>query len=243
MKLRSLLTTIVTTGLLGTTFVVGFAPVAAGAATRPAHKPRVVRLAQPITARAVAGAAIPVSSAPRASSPTTLLPPTTEFGTTTVLLATARKGSWYRVSLPTRPNGSTGWLRARHVELRAVRDAIHVDLAARTLTWSRDSRVVLTTPVAVGAPDTPTPTGSFFLTDLLDNADDTGPYGPFALGVSAHSDTLSEFAGGDGQIGIHGTDAPGSIGQSVSHGCVRVPNDVVTQLAQGLPLGTPVTIV
>ena len=79
-------------------------------------------------------------------------------------------------------------------------------------------------------------------TDLLVNADDSGAYGPYALGLSAHSDTLSEFAGGDGQIGLHGTDAPWSIGQDVSHGCVRVPNDVVTQLATSLRLGTPVTV-
>jgi lipoprotein-anchoring transpeptidase ErfK/SrfK len=28
----------------------------------------------------------------------------------------------------------------------------------------------------------------------------------------------------------------------VSHGCVRMPNDVITQLATSVPLGTPVTI-
>ena len=80
------------------------------------------------------------------------------------------------------------------------------------------------------------------MTDLLDNADDGGAYGPYALGLAAHSDTLSEFAGGDGQIGLHGTNEPWSIGQAASHGCVRVPNEVVAQLATGLPLGTPVTI-
>jgi lipoprotein-anchoring transpeptidase ErfK/SrfK len=101
---------------------------------------------------------------------------------------------------------------------------------------------VLETPVVIGAPDTPTPAGAFYVTDLLDNADDAGPYGPYALGLSAHSDTLSEFAGGDGRIGIHGTDTPDSIGQAVSHGCVRVPNEVVAQLARSLPLGTPVSI-
>jgi lipoprotein-anchoring transpeptidase ErfK/SrfK len=53
---------------------------------------------------------------------------------------------------------------------------------------------------------------------------------------------LSEFAGGDGQIGIHGTNVPASIGEAVSHGCVRVPNDVITTLATTVPVGTPVTI-
>ena len=142
-----------------------------------------------------------------------------------------------------RPNGSTAWVRKADVEVRVVHDTIRVNLATHTLTWQRDGAVVLTTDVAIGAPDTPTPTGSFFVTDLLDNTDDNGPYGPLLLGLSAYSNVLSQFAGGDGQIGIHGTNEPWAIGQSVSHGCVRVPNDVIEQLATSLSLGTPVTIV
>jgi lipoprotein-anchoring transpeptidase ErfK/SrfK len=239
-KLRAffaILTLVVTATLTALT------PIAAGAAGPPRERaPRTVTLTNPLTVRAPAGAQITVWSAPRASSPSTALAPTTEFGSARVLLATAKRGSWYRVSLPTRPNGSTGWVRARAVSLHRVRDDVRVDVEARTLTWTRDGKVVLETSVAVGAPDTPTPLGAFYVTDLLDNVDDAGAYGPYALGLSAHSDTLSEFAGGDGQIGLHGTDAPWSIGQAVSHGCVRVPNDVVSVLAQSLPLGTPVTI-
>ena len=52
---------------------------------------------------------------------------------------------------------------------------------------------------------------------------------------------LQTFAGGDGQIAVHGTDDTGTIGQSVSHGCVRVANDVILKLST-LPLGTPVVI-
>ena len=53
---------------------------------------------------------------------------------------------------------------------------------------------------------------------------------------------LDQFGGGDGQIGIHGTNQPDSIGQSVSHGCVRVPGQVIEALAHSIPLGTPVTV-
>jgi lipoprotein-anchoring transpeptidase ErfK/SrfK len=239
MKLRALvaLAILVLAGALAT--LTPGAVDAAGAATRP----RVVTLASPLVVRAPAGASITVWSAPRATAPPQALPPTTEFGSATVLLATARKGSWYRVALPTRPNGSTAWVRKRDVTLYSVHDQVRVDLAARTLTWTRDGQVVLETPIAVGAPDTPTPVGAFYVTDLLDNADDFGGYGPYSMGTSAHSNQLTDFAGGDGQIGIHGTDAPWSIGQDVSHGCVRVPNDVITRLATSLPLGTPVTVV
>ena len=95
---------------------------------------------------------------------------------------------------------------------------------------------------AVGSAENPTPTGSFFVVDKLDTANGGGAYGPYAFGLSAHSDTLTEFAGGDGQIGIHGTNDPSSLGQAVSHGCVRLPNDSVSLLATELPLGTPVVI-
>jgi lipoprotein-anchoring transpeptidase ErfK/SrfK len=175
------------------------------------------------------------------AQPAATLVGSTEFGTTRVVLVTKRKGAWLKVLLPDRPNGSTGWIRASDVELRTVTDAVRVSLTERVLTWTRDGEVVLETPIAIGAPDTPTPAGRFYVTDLLDTPDG-GAYGPFAIGLSAHSETISEFAGSDGQIGLHGTSDPGSIGQAVSHGCVRVPNDVVTRLASDLPLGTPVTI-
>jgi lipoprotein-anchoring transpeptidase ErfK/SrfK len=101
---------------------------------------------------------------------------------------------------------------------------------------------VLTTPVAGGTDDNPTPTGQFYVVDKLDTGDPSGPYGQFAFGLSAYSDVLTEFAGGDGQVGIHGTDDPSSIGQAVSHGCVRVPGEVAQRLSETINLGTPVVI-
>ena len=83
-----------------------------------------------------------------------------------------------------------------------------------------------------------------FVKEVVDNVDPQGSYGPFALGLAFHSDSLTEFAGGPGQIGIHGTDQPSSVGQAASHGCIRLPNEVITELVeQGIALGTPVVIV
>ena len=62
------------------------------------------------------------------------------------------------------------------------------------------------------------------------------------MGLSARSNVISEFAGGDGQIGIHGTDQPDSIGNAVSHGCIRAPEAVMEQLNSLLSLGTPVVV-
>ena len=46
---------------------------------------------------------------------------------------------------------------------------------------------------------------------------------------------------GDG-YGIHGTDAPESIGRSVSHGCVRMLNEDIEKLYPMVAVGTPVYI-
>ena len=70
-----------------------------------------------------------------------------------------------------------------------------------------------------------------------------GPRAGHRFGLALHSDTLTEFAGGPGQVGIHGTNQPGLIGQAVSHGCVRLRNaDIEALVGVGLPLGAPVFV-
>lgn len=169
---------------------------------------------------------------------------TTVFGTRTVLLVVGQgeEDGWLEVLLPVRPNGSTGWVHADDVELRELTIEVQVDLAARTLTVVDDGVTLLETVVAIGDADHPSPTGRFFVTDKLETGDPGGPYGPYAIGLSARSDVLTKFAGGDGQVGIHGTNNPASIGQAASHGCLRVDNTIADHLAHLLPLGTPVTI-
>jgi len=216
---------------------------AAPAPTTTAAAPAAVEDEEPVAVIARADSALPVRAEPDAEAPVEAeLPATTEFGSPRALLVTGRQPGWVRVQLPVRPNGSQGWVPEGAVDLVAGEHRVEVDLAARRLTVFAGDAVVLETPVAVGAPDAPTPTGTFAVIDRLQSPDPASPYGPFALGLSAHSDTFSEFAGGDGQIGIHGTDDPSSIGQAVSHGCVRVPNDIVARLAELLPLGTPVIV-
>ena len=189
---------------------------------------------------------LPVFDAPEGVRVKTL-PATTGFGSRTVALVTedgdAAADGWLEVLLPGRPNGVTGWVRADDVELREVALEVRVDLDARTIAVLDGGEQLLTTATAIGDPDHPTPTGRFYVVDKLETPDPGGAYGPFAIGLSARSEVLTDFGGGDGQIGIHGTNVPGSIGRAVSHGCLRVDNEMITQLADLLPLGTPVTIV
>jgi lipoprotein-anchoring transpeptidase ErfK/SrfK len=151
------------------------------------------------------------------------------------------KPTWYRVQLPIKPNGITGWVRARDVTLSAVRTRILVSVSKRTLTLYRAGKVVLRATVAVGASATPTPTGRYYVNQVLVPDDTNGPYGPAALGVSAYSNVLTGWAQG-GPIAIHGTNEPWSIGRAVSNGCIRLPNETLTRVFRLADAGTPVII-
>jgi L,D-transpeptidase catalytic domain len=149
--------------------------------------------------------------------------------------------TWYRVQLPIRPNGVTGWVRARQIDVGVVRTRILVDLSKRRLTLYKDGRSVLTAPVAVGSSSTPTPAGRFYVDQRLLPADAWGPWGPGAIGISAHSDVLRRWVQG-GPIAIHGTNEPDSIGRAASHGCIRLENEVLKRVFEQAVAGTPVII-
>lgn len=174
------------------------------------------------------------------------LPARTRHGQSTAFLVYGRgsggAAGWLEVQLASRPNGSRGWVRRDDVDLYITDWLVAVDLSQRhLLAWEGD-RLVLSVPVTVGAPATPTPTGTAFVTDVIRTPDPDGPYGPFVLGLSLHSEVLEQFAGGDGQIGLHGTDEPALGGTAASHGCVRLANGDLLRLAGAVPLGTPVLI-
>ena len=148
---------------------------------------------------------------------------------------------WYRVQLPIKPNGVTGFVRASAVGTGAVRSRVVVDLSAKRLTLYRRGRPVLRAPVAVGSSATPTPLGRYYVNQRLIPPDPGGPYGPAAIGISAFSNVLTGWAQG-GPIAIHGTNEPWSIGHAVSNGCIRLHNDVLRRLFEATPAGTPVVI-
>jgi lipoprotein-anchoring transpeptidase ErfK/SrfK len=160
----------------------------------------------------------------------------------TVFLAEEQRNGWVRVLLPVRPNGSTGWVKESDVRLVPNRFRIEVDLSDRKLTVYDGDRVFLEDTVAIGKKETPTPVGKFFIRVLLKAPDPNTVYGPYAYGLSSHSEALEEFNGGDAEIGIHGNNDASLLGKDVSAGCIRMDNDKITRLTSVLPLGTAVTI-
>ena len=160
----------------------------------------------------------------------------------TVFLVDDQRDDWLKVLLPVRPNGSTGWIRRSDVKLTPNPYRVEVDLSDHDLKVFQGDKLYMEDTVAVGAPDTPTPVGEFYIRVLLQPPDPTTVYGPFAYGLSSHSEKLNEFNGGDGEVGIHGNNDASVLGQDVSHGCIRMDNAKITQLAKVLLLGTPVEV-
>jgi lipoprotein-anchoring transpeptidase ErfK/SrfK len=195
-----------------------------------------------LVARA-ATAAVKVYPSATATSPSRTLRSPVPSGAPLVFLVQERRDDRLRVLVPVRPNGSQGWVRAADVTLVQTDYRLTVSTGRHELTVYRAGKVVMRVPVGLGTGTTPTPGGVFYLKELLKPRDPNGAYGPFAYGLSGYSEVLDEFLGGDGQIGIHGTNDPGSVGRNVSHGCIRMRNADITKLAGMLPLGAPVQIV
>jgi hypothetical protein len=146
---------------------------------------------------------------------------------------------WLKILLGTGHNGAAGWVSLSSVDLHPRHDRIVVNLTRRLLWHIRDGRVIQRFSVAVGAPNTPTTPGRFFVWAKL-SAAPHGPYGAYVLGLSGFSTVLTEWPGG-GRMAIHGTDDPNDTGHAVSHGCVRVYNPLMEQL-RAIPMGTQVVI-
>ncbi|WP_139492360.1 L,D-transpeptidase [Brevibacillus dissolubilis] len=112
---------------------------------------------------------------------------------------------------------------------------ILVSLRRRRLFLFEGDRVIRNYPVGLGRTATQTPRGEFKIINKVPWPDSYpgGPltvYGTFWMGLSAP------------HYGIHGTNNPASIGKYVSHGCIRMYNRDVEQLASLVSIGTEVKI-
>ncbi|MCU6795420.1 MULTISPECIES: L,D-transpeptidase [Paenibacillus] len=105
---------------------------------------------------------------------------------------------------------------------------IIIDLSDRMLYLLDDNKVTRGFPIGIGKVLTQTPVGVYTIINKVPNPG--GPFGAFWMGLSRP------------HYGIHGTDNPASIGQLVSHGCVRMYNQDVLTLASMVSVGTEVTI-
>lgn len=127
----------------------------------------------------------------------------------------------------------------------SVSEATHrrivVSIPDRKLALLEGGRIVKTYPVAVGAPESPSPTGEFKVINRVvgpayyhegkvTKPGKNNPLGSRWMGLSKKS------------YGIHGTNAPDSIGKAASHGCIRMAKRDVEEFFELVRVGDTVEI-
>lgn len=162
----------------------------------------------------------------------------TGFGDTW-LPVIATQGDWMRVLLPSRPNGSTGWLRAADVRMASTPYVVRVHLRSFRMDLVDNGTTVGTWTVGTGKASAPTPVGRTFVLGALSDAKQH--YSPVILPLGAHSPTHDTFGGGPGTVAIHTWPTATVFGKASSDGCIRVPSDALDRLTE-VPLGTLVMI-
>ncbi len=169
----------------------------------------------------------------------------TEFGSPQVLspIGRSRRDGWVAVSHTSLGNDGVAWLRLERapvsVRTRVVR--LEVDLSRREVVVHTEEGQPRRISVAVGAPDTPTPPGKYYVTDKLRGADFGPFYGCCILALSGHQPDLPQGWSGGDRLAIHGSPSP-TWGQNVSNGCLHAREADLRYLLKIVPLGTVVSV-
>lgn len=123
----------------------------------------------------------------------------------------------------------------------AINRVVLVSLADRKLAVIEDGNVVAKFTVAVGAATSPSPTGKFQIVNRVSNPT---YYHPGTVIPSGKDNPVGTRWIGLNQkgYGIHGTNAPTSVGHAASHGCIRLRNRDVERLFTMLRVGDAVEI-
>lgn len=165
----------------------------------------------------------------------------TEFGSPQTLAVAFRKGEWIAVRSPALGNEEVGWARSSQLRLLQRPVSLDVDLSKRELTVHSADGVTDPISVAIGAPDTPTPSGDFYVTDKLAGSAFGPYYGCCILALSGRQPNLPEGWSGGDRLAIHGSPTP-TWGQAVSNGCLHADEPDLRSLMKTVPLGTSVRI-
>jgi lipoprotein-anchoring transpeptidase ErfK/SrfK len=170
---------------------------------------------------------------------------TTPFGSPRALSVIAtRHGRWLAVTEAGVGNNRVVWVDAKSRALRYARTRfeLDVDLSSRSLIVRRNGTTVRRLSIGVGRAGSPTPTGTFAVTDKLNGGAYSAAYGCCILALSATQPNLPAGWSGGNRIAIHGTLSTSDFGRAVSAGCVHASDSDLRYLMRTLPLGTPVVI-
>jgi lipoprotein-anchoring transpeptidase ErfK/SrfK len=121
---------------------------------------------------------------------------------------------------------------------------VQVDISTNTVkVWEGDEVIVDEVAVVTGDVGRETPVATTFIDEIMPGP--SSAYGPWLLSLGVFSDAINTFgsAGGLPKVAIHGTNRPDLLGQYASNGCIRLPNDVISMLAEKVPVGTRVDLI
>jgi len=223
--------------------------VAGSAAAGSAHAAGAPTRASASTARIVV--ATDARARPGGGRVLERVPVTTSWGgaPVTLLVHGVRRDAagrrWLRVGLLHRARRRTGWIRADDAVLGTTTWRVEVSLRRRRVVVRHHGRVRWRLRAVVGAPGTPTPTGTFSVLERVRQTDPTTFPGAWVLFLTAYSPVVRWFDGNDGQVGIHGRGGASlrdPLGSARSHGCIRLTNRAIARIARHVPDGSPVAI-
>lgn len=167
----------------------------------------------------------------------------TYFGNSLAMMVTqgVEGDEWAEVMIPTRPT-MHGWVRTADFDWSESDYYVQVNVGNNTVkAWRGDELIVDSTPVVTGDSGRRTPVASTYIDEIMPGP--SGAYGPWLLSLGVFSESINTFGGGLPKVALHGTNRPDLLGQYASNGCIRLPNDVITTLAEQVPVGTRVDIV
>jgi hypothetical protein len=217
----------------------GDPPAERAAPAEPPPPPSVVRVSD-LAARVPPGTRIALRARPEGRTIATI-GGRTEFGSPQTVAVAARKRDWVAVRSPALGNDEVGWARANQLRLVSRPLSLEVDLSERELTVRDPDGPERRISVAIGAPDTATPPGDFYVTDKLNGADFGSYYGCCILALSGRQPNLPEGWSGGDRLAIHGSPTP-TWGQAVSNGCFHADEADLRYLMRSVPLGTYVRV-
>lgn len=133
-------------------------------------------------------------------------------------------------------------MKARAQEGSLPQRRIVVNIADRKLALLEDGQSIRIYDIAVGATKTPTPSGVYTIATQVPHPTWYGPKGVVAPGKANPLGTRWIGLSLRG-YGIHGTNAPASIGRRASHGCIRMRNADVEELFELVHAGDTVELI
>lgn len=170
----------------------------------------------------------------------------TVFGNRLALLVDEydSSGAWAKVFMPIRPNGTTAWVQTAFFSEETHNYHITIDLSENKVNVYRGEELLVEQIAVSGRESRPTPVVRSYIDEKIPGASLSPAYGDWVLSIAAFSETLGTFGGGGmPKLALHGTNQPELMGQYVSSGCVRIPNEVVSFIAESVPVGTIVDII